>query len=196
MNTRIETYGKIVFNPDDVTKKHKNQSSWKRMAIVFIKGDICDYYAWFLKKRFNLELTRPLRGAHVSFINDSIRDIAGKDEKEKQALWEKVAKKWNGKTIKIVLDIRPHAIGRGKHSPSGHWWLIVPHDERGDLQSIRAELGMGKPHFGMHMTIGSVVDKKSDVKNDAGGTNAKKMNVAHSEYILKLIDKGFIKFEN
>ena len=196
MNDRIEIEGKIIFNPQDKTAKHKSQASWKKMAMVMVKGDVCQYYAWFIRKRFHIDLSRPLRGAHVSFINDSIRDIAGDSNAEKQALWDKVAKKWHGKKIKIVLDVRPHAIGRTRESKSGHWWLIVPHDERNDLQAIRNELGLDRPRFGMHMTIGSVVDKKSDIKNDAGATNAKRMNQAQNEYILGLIDKGHIKFEN
>jgi hypothetical protein len=164
------------------------------MAMISIKGDITDYYAWFIKKRFNLELTKPLRGAHISFINDSIDSIAGETKAEKQANWERVAKKWHGKKVQIVLDVRPHGVSGGKFSEGGHWWLIVPHDERGGLQEIRNELGLGKPYFGMHMTIGSVVDKRPTERNDAGATTAKIMNVEHSEYILKLIERGQIKF--
>ncbi len=194
----IELEGTIYFDPKDVTRKHKKQASWKRMAIVKfdenlgydsdgnpIKG-ITEYYSWFIKKRFNIHLTKPLRGAHISFINDSSRDTNGK--------WEEVKKKYHKTKVTIVLDVRPHAVGRSKESPSGHWWLIVPHSERNDLQAIRNELGLSRPRFGMHMTIGSVVDKRSDVKNDAGATNAKLMNQEQSEYIIDLIDKGFIKF--
>lgn len=176
---RICLTGKIYFDPDDKTTKHKSQASWKKMAMVVIKGDVTEYYAWFIKKRFGLDLTKPLRGAHISFINDHVKDMNGN--------WEKVKKKYHRKEIKIVLDVRPDI-------QTPHWWLIVPHDERGELQGIRSELGLKKPYFGMHMTIGSAVDKKSDVKNDTNSKTAKKMNLAHCEYIKGLIDKGQIKF--
>jgi hypothetical protein len=187
MNNKITIEGRIYFDPNDVTKKHESQSTWKKMALISIKGDLSKYYAWFIKKRFNLDLTDPLRGAHISFINDRATDMNGK--------WEEVKKKYHKKKIKIVLDIRPHATKSNSYNQDGgHWWLIVPHDERGELQSIRNELGLDKPFFGMHMTIGKAVDKRADVKLDSQGTNAKKMNVAHSDYILDLIDKGLIKF--
>jgi len=188
--------GTIYFDPKDLTNKHKTQTSWKRMAMVIIKGDVCEYYAWFIKKRFNLDLSKPLRGAHISFINDSIDDMTThcNTKAEKRALWEKVKKKYHRKKIKVVLDLRPYI-------ETPHWWLIVPHSERGELQAIRDELGfinrktgLSRPYFGMHMTIGSAVNKKSDVKNDTSGVTAKKMNLAHSDYIKGLIDKGHIKF--
>jgi len=177
----ITLTGKIYFDPDDKTNKHKSQSSWKRLAMVIIKDDTTEYYAWFIKKRFGLELTKPLRGTHISFINDHVSDMNGN--------WDKVKAKWHKKEIKIVLDIKPRFSDNGLH-----WWLIIPHNERGELQAIRSELGLGKPHFGMHMTIGSAVDRKPEVKNDAGATTAKKMNLQHSQYIIGLINGGLIKF--
>ena len=71
----IKVQGKIIFNPIDITNKHKKQASWKYIAIINILGDVSEYYAWFLKKRFNLILNKPLRGSHISFINDSLFDI-------------------------------------------------------------------------------------------------------------------------
>ena len=45
---------KIVFDPIDKTKKHKDQSSWKNVAICKTYDDIDLYYSWFIFKRFNL----------------------------------------------------------------------------------------------------------------------------------------------
>lgn len=187
--------GTIYFDPEDVTNKHKSQASWKKMAMVVFNGDVAEYYAWFIKKRFNLDLSKPLRGAHISFINDSIDEMTThcKTTAERQALWSKVKKKYHKKKINVVLDLRPHI-------ETPHWWLIVPHSERGELQAIRDELGfinkktgLSRPYFGMHMTIGTAVDKRSDIKNDAGAANAKVMNIAHSDYIKGLVNKGFLK---
>jgi hypothetical protein len=174
MNNRITLTGKINFEPEDKTKKHLNQASWKKIAMVLIDGDITEYYAWFIQKRYNLILNKPLRGAHVSFINDSMRDLTqnGKiSEAEALNTWEEVKKKWNGKKIDIVLDLDPKTDDRA-------WWLNIPHDEREALQAIRSELGLGKPYFGMHMSIGRARD---GVMED------------HSKYLHECIKNGFIQ---
>lgn len=174
MTDRITVTGIIGFEPENKTNKHNNQASWKKIAMVFIDGNISDYYAWFVKKRYNLILNKPLRGAHISFINDSMKDLTQngvKSVEEVEALWEAVKKKWDGKEIPIVLDLSPK-------TNDEHWWLNIPHDERGLLQSIREELGLGRPFFGMHMSIGYANEK----------------NIHHSKYIHDLIKKGLIKF--
>jgi hypothetical protein len=173
MNNRITLTGTINFEPSDKTKKHLSQASWKKIAMVLIDGDITDYYAWFIKKRYNLMLNKPLRGAHISFINDSMRDLTqnGKiSETETLNTWEEVKKKWNGKKINIVLDLDPRTDGRT-------WWLNIPHDERGGLQAIRDELGLGRPYFGMHMSVGYA---RPGIMEE------------HSTYIHESIKKGFI----
>jgi hypothetical protein len=173
MKDRITLTGKIGFEPEDKTKKHLLQSSWKKVAMVFIEGDICEYYAWFLKKRYDISLNKPIRGAHVSFINDSMRDLTqnnAKSEEEALKLWEDVKTKWDGKEIDIVFDLNPKTNDRT-------WWLNIPNEERQGLQAIRNELGLGKPFFGLHMSIGYVNEK----------------NIEQSVYIHGLIKHGCIK---
>ena len=51
MKDRITITGRIGFEPEDKTNKHLLQSSWKKIAMVFINGDICEYYSWFIKKK-------------------------------------------------------------------------------------------------------------------------------------------------
>jgi len=191
----ITLEGTIYFDPEDKTNKHKSQASWKKMAMVIFKGDVTQYYAWFIKKRFGVELSKPLRGAHISFINDSINEMTThcNTKAERQVLWNKVKKKYHRKKITVTLSLKPYI-------ETPHWWFIVPHSERGELQAIREELGfinkktgLSKPYFGMHMTIGSAVNKKSELKADTNVKTAKKMNLAQTDYIKKLIDNGFIK---
>ena len=172
MKDRLTLTGKIGFEPEDKTKKHKGQSSWKKMAMVFMDGDICEYYAWFLQKRYSIVLYKPLRGAHISFINDSMRDFSQGGtvtDEQIEIVWEKVKKKWDGKEIEIVLDLNPKTDDRT-------WWLNIPNEERNGLQAIRNELGLGRPFFGMHMSIGYANEK----------------NIDHSTYIHDSIKKGFI----
>lgn len=169
---RVQLYGKIVFEPENVTKKHHNQASWKRMAMVMFEGELAEYYAWFLKKRYSLILNKPLRGAHISFINDSLKDMSldgVRSMEEVDAIWEAVKKKWDGQTISVVLSLDPR-------TDDNHWWLNIPHDERGLLHGIREELGLGKPYWGLHMSLGYVNEK----------------NIHHSIYIHDLIKKGLI----
>ena len=70
----------------------------------------------------------------------------------------------------LVLNLDPITDGRA-------WWFNVPHNERELLQSIRTELGLDKPFFGMHMSIGYANEK----------------NIDHSTYIHDLIKKDFIR---
>ena len=137
-----------------------------------IGEDVSEYYSWFLNRRFGLEFIKPKRGAHVTFINDSINDISqgAKTDEEVNILWEGLKERWDGKEIEVILNLKPFSNG-------GHWWLIVDHKYREGLQKIRSEIGLGKPYFGMHMTVGSVNDQ----------------NLDHSKYINSLNEKGFIE---
>ena len=172
MKDRITLFGKIGFEPENKTKKHNSQSSWKRMAMVHIDGEVTEYYAWFIQKRYNLILNKPLRGAHISFINDSIKDFSQNGTKTMEEIdetWNNVKIKWDKQIIPVTLDLNPKTDDRT-------WWLNIPHDERELLHSIRAELGLGRPFWGLHMSIGYANEK----------------NIYHSIYIHELIKKGFI----
>lgn len=167
MINKIVTYGKIVFDPENKTNKHEAQASWKKVVYIEINSDICEYYAWFLKKRYNLTLNKPLRGAHVTIVNDSKRDF--KDFSQNK--WKKVKKKWEGKKIQLVLDLEACTDESGEH-----WWLRVSHDHRKELHNLRQELGLGNPFYGFHMTIGTANNK----------------NIEHSRYIHKLYIKNLL----
>lgn len=159
MTTNITYKGVIQFNPDNKTNKHNDQAIWKRMALVLIPGDVIEYYSWFIKKRYSLELNKPLRGAHISFVNDSIDDIRKGccllNNEDADFVWDNVAKKWDGKEIDITLDLDPR-------SDTQHWWLNIPNERRDELHAIRAELGLGRPFWGLHMSIGYANDKNKD----------------------------------
>lgn len=173
METNLVTLsGLIEFEPINKTKKHKFQASWKRIAMVIMEGDITEYYAWFLKRRFNLEILKPLRGAHISFINDSIRDINGGDGgvEYRDILWNQLKTKWDGQHISVTLDLNPRGDGMT-------WWLNIPEEHRTQLHDIRNEIGLGRPYYGLHMTIGNSHPKYQK----------------HSEYILHLLKTGFVK---
>lgn len=185
MSNLVSYSGTILFEPENKTKKHESQASWKKVAMILFDGDIAEYYAWFIKKRFNLELNKPLRGAHISFINDSINDISQNGQKtneEVEALWEALKNKWDGKQIDITLNLHPH-------SDNVHWWLIVDHNHRDGLHAIRAELGLGRPYFGLHMSIGYASDM---YLKELGYGDEKSIN--HSIYLNDLIKDGKIQF--
>lgn len=168
----VNLTGRIEFEPINRTKKHQSQASWKRIAMVIMEGDITEYYAWFLKRRFNLEILKPLRGAHISFINDSVRDINGGvgEIEYRNLLWNQLKSKWSGQHIDITLDLNPRSDGVT-------WWLNIPEENRKQLHDIRAEIGLGRLYFGLHMTIGNCHPKHEE----------------HSEYILHLLKTGFAK---
>jgi hypothetical protein len=136
----VKLRGKIEFSPQDVTKKHKSQSSWKRVAIIKTDCDLDKYYAWFLTKRFNLKLNQNLRGSHVTFISDKM------DKKT----FDEASKIFNGKEIDFYIELEPRSNGE-------HWWLraYCP-----DAENIREALGLRRePYFGLHLTLGHVNEK-------------------------------------
>jgi hypothetical protein len=165
--------GRIGFEPEDKTKKHSAQSSWKKVAMVYFSGDLTEYYAWFISRRYGLTLNKPLRGAHISFINDSIRDLSLNGERtadEIDLAWGACKSRWDNREIQISLGLIPRTDGRS-------WWLNVHNEGRVMLQEIRSELGLGRPYFGMHMSIGYANEK----------------NIEHSRYLHKLMIGGFIE---
>lgn len=188
----IKLVGTIKFDPPDKTQKHLEQSSWKKIAMIIFeetensKGGICDYYSWFINKRFNIKLLRPLRGAHITFINDREGDIKGD--------WEKVKKKWDSKKIEVILNVEPRtdSAETKKNKITHNWWLNVSHEHRNEIQSIRNELRLGLPFFGLHMTIGRAENFKKISKDNS--LKAKEMNIKQSIYIHSLIKKGYITF--
>jgi hypothetical protein len=190
-NSIIKFEGIIKFDPQDVTNKHKKQSSWKKVAMIYLekpgtKKGICEYYAWFLKKRYNLNLQKPLRGAHITFINDRVEDIKGD--------WEFVKKKWNNKKIDIYLNVEPRTdSAESKGRTTYNWWINIPKNKRNEIQEIRNELGLGIPFFGLHMTIGRAVNIKDDSLYEMNAEKATQMNVEHSIYIHNLFLKEYIK---
>jgi hypothetical protein len=132
----IKAKGIIEFEPKDKTKKHASQASWKRVAMIRTNDDLCEYYAWFIKKRFNLELNKPLRGSHVTFINDAERETP---------YFEEAKTLFDGKEITFYIDPEPRSNGE-------HWWLRVYCT---DAESIRTVSGTTHiPYFAFHLTLG------------------------------------------
>jgi hypothetical protein len=133
----IKLRGILEFSPVDVTRKHKAQSSWKCVAIIKTDCDLDRYYAWFLTKRFNLELNPNLRKSHITFIND----------KMDKSIFQEGAKIFNGKEIDFYLELEPK-------SSVGHWWLRAFSP---DARNIREALGLSRdPYYGLHLTLGNV----------------------------------------
>ena len=151
----LELIGKIEFDPVNVTKKHNKQASWKKTAMIKFDCDIWEYYSWFLKKRFNLYLNKPLRGTHLTIIND-------KFDPETEYLYDQGRQLFHGKEIRIQYD--PTLI---RANDKGHWWINAQSD---DAKNIRSVMGLTPdPYFGFHITIGLATHLQLD----------------HSKYILK-----------
>lgn len=170
MDNLVKFYGKIKFDLEDKTKKHVLQSSWKKTAMVMFDGDdICSYYSWFILKRYSIILNKPLRGSHTTFISDSMKDLSqgSKSIEQVNELWDNVKNKWNGKDICLTFDVSPRFGGE-------YAWLNVHEEHTKELDEIRKELGLGKPFFKYHLTLGYANEK----------------NLPHLEYIHGLIKKG------
>jgi len=171
----IQYSGIIEFEPENVTNKHLAQAEWKKVAMVKFDGEIAEYYNWFLQKRFNLTLNKPLRGSHVTFINDDFQRDSTLELSniEKEEVWQQVKEKWNNQPIDVIINTDMHTNGN-------HWWLIVDHEYREELHSIRSELGLGRPNFGLHLTLG----------------HANERNLEYSKYLYDLYLKERIELND
>jgi len=163
----IRIPGIMIFEPEDKTRKHISQASWKRVAMIVTQDDMSEYYSWFIAKRFNLKLNKPLRGAHVSIVNDSERDF--QYGSEQRWMWAK--EKYDGEPMDFYIDLEPRTNGE-------HWWFraYCPAGE-----DMREELGLKRdPFYSLHMTIGFANEK----------------NRFHSDYILDVCKRhGVISSE-
>ena len=139
----IEVIGYIEFEPENVTKKHSSQSSWKHVAMIRTNCDMHSYYAWFLKQRFGVILNKPLRGTHVTFISDRMT----------KQVFDNAKEIFNSKPIKFYIDIEPRSNG-------DHWWLRVYSSEAED---IRESMGLPRqPYYAFHLTLGNANERNID----------------------------------
>lgn len=122
--------------------------------MVMLNHDICEYYAWFIRRRYHLTLYPPLRGGHVSFISDHVEDLNWRKgtTEEKLELWKNVVEKYDGQHIQVMLNTDVRTDGH-------HWWLNIPEEHRTELHTLRNELGLSRPYYGLHMSIGKPNDK-------------------------------------
>lgn len=143
----IKLKGILDFDIEDITQKHKKQSSWKRVAMIKTNCEMDRYYAWFLNKRFNLELNKNIRGSHITIISDKLD----------RNVFENAKEIFNGKEIEFYLDLEPRA------NTNGHWWLRAYSPT---AESIREAMGLTRdPYFAFHMTIGLANSKNIDHSN-------------------------------
>lgn len=173
MEDKIVLVGTFRFDAENLTKKHVKQSEWKRFAMLEFDGDICKYYAWFINKRFNIKLNSPIRKAHVTFVNDSNNDLglsSGKTIEQIDKRWQEVKEKYDGKQQHIMLDLKARISDK-------HWWFRLYKGYNQILSEIRSELGLGKPYFDYHLTLGFPYKKYEE----------------HNKYIHELIKTKLIK---
>lgn len=154
---------KVIFDPADLTRKHEKHSAWKKHAIAFInEPDFCAYYSWFLKKRYNLTLVAPIRGVHMTIINDRLSDGVNATEEKYMRSKELYDKKMI--TIEYNTDVRTD----GKY-----WWFNA---RSNDALFIRQEIGLKPtPYFGFHITVARV--------------EGREFEKAHGKYIHTLIKR-------
>lgn len=134
---KLTGFGTIQFDPKPYSNKqikHKEKNIYA--AMLNTNDDLAEYYAWFYKKRFNIELLKLPRKAHITFLNDVILDME---------TYELVKDKWNKQKIEFIY--KPTQL----RSEQGSWWIRC---ECPVLDQIRSELGLGPYKFGYHITIG------------------------------------------
>lgn len=117
--------------PHSVVGKLHFADDW---LLANLKGDVQDYYAWYVKQKFGIKLhVRSLWGAHVSVIR-------GEQIKKNQHTWGK--REGELITMKYTHNI---------YTNGEHWWLNVECEE---LANIRGHYGLGTNKKWFHLTIG------------------------------------------
>ena len=106
--------------------------------MIVLNDDTSSYYSWFLRKRFGLHLNPPIRGSHLTVVNDRIQ---GNEDMEKYVKGKEL---WHGKDIEFTYDsdVRTDEVS---------WWLPVKSEM--SIQ-VRNDCGLGKAFYGFHLTIG------------------------------------------
>ena len=135
---------KVIFDPKDLTRKHGKQSEWKKHVIAFIdEPDFCEYFSWFLKKRYSLTLVAPIRGVHMTLVNDRLTDgIDATPTKYKSS-----KELYNGMVIDIDYNLDVRTDGK-------YWWFMA---RSNDALFIRKQIGLKPtPYFGFHITVARV----------------------------------------
>ncbi len=193
MKDKVTTYGKIIFDPPELTNKHKVQGEWKKVAMVEIQDDSASFYAWLIERRFNIKFNPPQRGSHVTFINDSIKDLSQNGKLSKQevlANWERVKSIWDGKEVQIKHLLDPR-------TDDNHWWLNIDNEDRAEMHAIRAELGLGRPFWGLHMTVGIIhphfVEHSSYIHKTLLAETADAKNLISLEYAKLLLAREILR---
>jgi len=137
-----ETSAKMVWEPDNVTKKHQKQAEWKRTVYLEYGEDVHQYYKWLIERRFGLKINKPLRPAHITIINDRVEDWT---------LYQQAKNRFNGIEIRASWSNEIRTNGK-------HWWLKV---ESEDALNIRIASGFSKvPFHSFHLSIGYVNDQQ------------------------------------
>lgn len=143
----LELTGTLVFDPPDRSAKHKRQSEWKSHAMLLFDGEDHLYYSWFIERAYGLALVRPLRGAHVTFVNDRTAEISSD-------AWERLRATSGSVSASVALSTDVRTNGR-------HWWLRV--ESAPALEDMRQELGLRRtPFWTMHMTVGYANDRDQE----------------------------------
>lgn len=160
----IKVKGILEFDPPTLTRKHARQASWKRHANVQLTCDTAAYYAWFVKRRYNVILNPPQRGTHVTFIADMV---------DNEDAYNFIRSKYHGKEVEFEFDTNVRTNGKD-------WWLRVYSE---DLLDIREEAGLTRnPFFNLHLSIGYAAPRLDKDRNEVGGSN-----LDHSKYIHRCI---------
>jgi hypothetical protein len=144
MNKFNEVNAKIIFDPADLTRKHEKHSAWKKHVIAFIdEPDFCDYFSWFIKKRYNLALVPPIRGVHMTVVNDRLSDGIDSDETK----YRRSKELYDGMMIDINYNTDVRTDGK-------YWWFNA---QSNDALFIRQQIGLKPtPYFGFHITVARV----------------------------------------
>lgn len=128
--------GKFIFSPTRPGLK-KLHRSFDRAVILKLDNGVVEYYAWWLRRKYGIQVSLPAWGAHITVVSD-------KDRVKDGIAFEALKKRFEGKILNVSHDVYL--------KKKWQFWVldVTPTEE---MLKVRRDLGLNED-FPFHITIG------------------------------------------
>jgi len=126
----LESSGKVVVNKS------------KERIVLDTSPEILDYYHWFIRRRFWIELQKPLHGSHITIsFHKYNKDID----------WQR-ASYYDGETLPFKYDVE---VVRGGYTKGFIMFYLKVYSE--ELDAFKRDVGIIDDfgYKGLHLTLGN-----------------------------------------
>lgn len=128
--------GKFMFSPTRPGLK-KLHRSFDRAVILKLDNGVVEYYSWWLRRKYGIQVSLPAWGAHITVVSD-------KDRVKDGIAFDTLKKRFEGKILSVSHDVYL--------KKKWQFWVldVIPTQE---MLQVRRDLGLNED-FPFHITIG------------------------------------------